>query len=92
MCFWKKEQQIVEESRGLERDKIDDILDLIVGLSQKQFENLKAGMDLFYQGYNTIKGVKTPEDKKREKDQKEMQEIEDLDKKLEYEQAKETKK
>ena len=80
--FFNRKKMTEDIPKDITRDKIDTILDILIGLTPTQFKNLKAGMDSFYEGYTTIKGVKTKEERAAEQEAKENAEIENIENRL----------
>lgn len=71
----KKTQKAEQESS---EEKLDKIIDLIKDLERRDYNSLREGMDLVYNGYQKIRNAKT-------KNEKEFTEIDKAEKYLEVE-------
>lgn len=61
------------------------MVDLIKDLPRGDYNRLKDGMDLVYDGYQKVKNVKTVEEKAMEKADKEIEDLVVLEKTIEKE-------
>lgn len=80
MCIFKKKEITTAE------EMLDKIVDIIKSLPRAEYNKLKKGMDLFYEGWQQVKKVKTDEEKKLEREAKESADIENIEKLIEKEQ------
>lgn len=59
MKLFKKHKPTLTSSET----KLNTIIDLIKDLPRADYNRLKKGMDLIYEGYQQIRNAKTPEEK-----------------------------
>lgn len=74
LWFSRKKKQSTDRVEA----KFQAVVDLIRDLDRKEFNRLKEGMELVWQGYNKVGQAKTNAEK-------EVEDIEDTEKKLEEE-------
>ena len=67
--FRRKKKPILE---SVAEQKLDAIIELVKDLSRADYNRLKDGMDLVYNGYQKVKNVKTI-------DERELEEIDDIE-------------
>lgn len=79
-CF----KRTVDEIDPVE-ERFNAMVDLIKDLPRGDYNRLKDGMDLVYDGYQKVKNVKTAEEKAMEKADKEIEDLVVLEKTIEKE-------
>ena len=72
MRMFKRKTKILTTSEN----KLNTIIELVKDLPKADYNKLKDGMDLIYNGYQKIRSARTP-------DEKEMDEITNIEKSLE---------
>ena len=63
MSFFRKKQGRIQEPVEA---RFDAMMDLIKDLSKPDYNRLKKGMDLGWQSYQTVRNVKTDDEKESE--------------------------
>lgn len=77
MIFRRKRHALVDPSEA----RFDAMMDLVKDLSRADYNRLKKAMDLGWQSYQTVRNVKT-------EDEKEYGDIDEAERKLEKEERK----
>ena len=57
--FFRKNERVISSSEV----KLNTIIELIKDLPKADYNRLKKGMNLIYQGYQEIRNAKTPDEK-----------------------------
>lgn len=70
--IFKRKKRVLE---SVAEQRFDSMMSLIKDLSKRDYEKLKKAMDLGYSAYQTVKGVRTEEEK-------ELGDIDEIEKNL----------